>query len=210
MLEKSYNTKSDIWGGGCIIAEMIQCTKKYIDEGLLPNQRFLFPGDSCYPLSPVNNGVDEISDMDQLQVILQCLGRQDHKDLSFITLESATVFIDTAQVDSKKIKFEQEYPYTSQDITNILHSMLEFNPYFRKPASQLLKQDMFKSHHEKEQNFGHDAPEKITLDFDKKGTYDYENFKFTNHTMDDLKKMLICEIDIVRSKEYQSIIYDHD
>ena len=69
---------------------------------------------------------------------------------------------------------------------------------------------MFKSHHEKEQNFGHDAPEKITLDFDKKGAYDYEDFKFTNHTMDDLKKMLICEIDIVRSKEYQSIIYDHD
>ena len=31
LLEKSYNTKVDIWGAGCIIAEIIQSTKKYLE-----------------------------------------------------------------------------------------------------------------------------------------------------------------------------------
>ena len=62
---------------------------------------------------------------------------------------------------------------------------------------------MFKSHQKENPKLGKDAPEKISLEFDKKGSYDYEEIKFKNHTTDDLKKILLSEIGIIKSQEYQ-------
>lgn len=53
MLEKNYNYSVDIWALGCILGEMLYCSqltknpKKYAEDN-----RFLFPGESCFPLSP--------------------------------------------------------------------------------------------------------------------------------------------------------------
>lgn len=174
-----------------------------MEKGIHPKQRYLFPGDSSYPLSPINDDAEEISDNDQLQVVLKCIGRQDHQDLSFITEDSATTYVGVSQVDLKKIKFEQEYPYTSKETTSILYSMLEFNPYFRKPASQLLKEGAFESHLQTNPKLGNEAPEKIILDFDKKGSYDYDELKLKNYTIDDFKAILLREIGIIKSQDYQ-------
>ena len=124
--------------------------------------------------------------------------------MSFITEDTAITYVGVSQVDLKKIKFEQEYPFTNKDISAILYSMLEFNPYFRKPASQILimKKDAFKSHSEVNPKLGNVAPEKITLDFDKKGSFDYEELKFKHFTIDKFKAILLSEIDIVKSQEY--------
>ena len=106
-------------------------------------------------------------------------------------------------MDLKKIKFEEEYPFTCKEITNILKSMLEFNPYFRKPASQLLRKDIFESLHDKNPNLGKSAPRKITLDIDNKEIFCYEECEFKLHTLNDLKTILLSEIGIIKSKEYQ-------
>jgi hypothetical protein len=52
-VEKNYNTSVDIWGLGCILGELLYCANnKKNDRKFDPNNRFLFAGKSCFPLSP--------------------------------------------------------------------------------------------------------------------------------------------------------------
>mmetsp|Transcript_30629 Transcript_30629/g.47010 ORF Transcript_30629/g.47010 Transcript_30629/m.47010 type:complete len:214 (+) Transcript_30629:415-1056(+) len=52
LLEKEYDSSLDVWSMGCVAAEMIACTKAYRDSGVSVDNRFLFTGSACYPLSP--------------------------------------------------------------------------------------------------------------------------------------------------------------
>ena len=48
-------------------------------------------------------------------------------------------------MSSKSIPFEQRYPDTSPGLLNALKSLLEFNPFFRPSATELLKSPIFDS-----------------------------------------------------------------
>ena len=64
-------------------------------------QRFLFQGDSCFPLSPYKKdnapanttGKKVISSNDLMKVILKNLGPQDEADTSYITNENVLTYI---------------------------------------------------------------------------------------------------------------------
>lgn len=80
-----------MWSLGCILSEMITCTAPYKDNDLSCEDRILFPGTSCFPLSPCHNTNDKdpeeaqlVSTDDQLRIIFEILGDQDQYDLSFI------------------------------------------------------------------------------------------------------------------------------
>ena len=127
--------------------------------------------------------------------------------MSFITNDNAALYINQLAVVSKKVKFEQEYPYTDRNISSILDSMLEFNPYFRKPASQILNREIFENQHKEHPEFGHAAPNKIILEYDMKNAYDYtDEFKQESPLIDNLKKILAQEIKIIHSEEYKRIV----
>ena len=100
----------------------------------------------------------------------------------------------------KKVKFEKELPYTDKHVTGILYSMLEFNPYFRKPASQILKNQVFEYCHKEYPNLaaGNETPKKIKLEYDKKNAYDYNEDKST-YPIESLKDILLNEIKIIHS-----------
>lgn len=52
LIEKIYGPAVDVWSVGCIFAELLQKTSKHLaDPNTLKNQP-LFPGKSCFPLSP--------------------------------------------------------------------------------------------------------------------------------------------------------------
>lgn len=65
--------------------------------------RFLFPGESCFPISPLdannNEGceVNQVSVNDQLIKILTIIGTQKEKDLSFISEGNILNFIQALQ-----------------------------------------------------------------------------------------------------------------
>ena len=76
---KSYDTKIDLWSSGCIIYELMS-----YQTGLNQGQKhkYLFPGASCFPLSPSSKSNDEyneniVSKSDQMKVILDTIGKQD-------------------------------------------------------------------------------------------------------------------------------------
>mmetsp|Transcript_38074 Transcript_38074/g.58102 ORF Transcript_38074/g.58102 Transcript_38074/m.58102 type:complete len:144 (-) Transcript_38074:212-643(-) len=81
LLEKEYDSRVDIWGAGCTVAEILSSTTPYVEQGLNPEDRYVFQGASCYPLSPAGN---DVKDGDQMQIILHMLGRQSDASLRFV------------------------------------------------------------------------------------------------------------------------------
>ena len=107
-MEPDYDQSIDIWSLGCIIAEIIHCSQPYVKPLLQLRDRqarklalkshlsssILFPGQTCYPLSPapVNESTiaSELMEQDQLQIINNTLGELSTDDTSFIS-ESKSV-----------------------------------------------------------------------------------------------------------------------
>ena len=72
--DKNYNKAIDIYSLGVILVELVACTIPYAKrEGFDCNQRFLFKGKSCYPISPVQDESKEvkINKNDQLFKIMK-------------------------------------------------------------------------------------------------------------------------------------------
>lgn len=91
--DKIYSFKSDIWSIGCIFGECISFTNAYKRRGGREHgKRVMFPGTSCFPISPGraqeldHDGCEQppISDGDQLIKIIEQLGLQSEQDFSFL------------------------------------------------------------------------------------------------------------------------------
>lgn len=203
LVEKTYDSAIDIWSTGCILSEMISCTEQYKANGVNPQDRFLFTGTSCFPLSPCekmkssgNQKRNIVSKNDQLKMILEILGDQNSEDTSFVSDQSALDYIHTLRPDTCKIEFKKEFPFTTPEILDILQSMLEFNPKFRGSASQLLKSKVFDKIRKPEMEVA--APFQIKLAVDQAGAFDYDRCKSDKFSIEDYKKMLANEIKIIR------------
>jgi serine/threonine protein kinase len=66
--EKEYNTSADMWSLGCILGELLKVSEPYANKikdqaalNQLIKKRVLFPGRSCYPMSPVSNQDSEVN-----------------------------------------------------------------------------------------------------------------------------------------------------
>lgn len=55
LIEKEYGPAIDIWGVGCILAELFQKTEEHLRDTTTIKNEALFPGKSCFPLSPDKN-----------------------------------------------------------------------------------------------------------------------------------------------------------
>ena len=84
---------------------------------------------------------------------------------------------------------------TSKDLVKLLESMLTYNPAFRPTVSECLKSDIFdKVRCKKIENI--EAPE-IELDILKINSFDYEKGVDKTYSLDDYKKMLMTEIELI-------------
>jgi mitogen-activated protein kinase 1/3 len=84
ILERQYDQAIDMWAIGCIIFELIRFCNKC--EGLTDDYKpsALFPGMSCFPLSPKDGNKHVSASDDQMKEILAVIGPQTEQDLSFI------------------------------------------------------------------------------------------------------------------------------
>jgi mitogen-activated protein kinase 1/3 len=87
IIEKQYDQASDSWSLGCILFEMLMYLLHNKDdeayyEKHFQEMRFLFQGDSCFPLSPKDKNKSgkgdskaTIAKNDQVKVILRHIGK---------------------------------------------------------------------------------------------------------------------------------------
>ncbi len=74
-----------------MMAEMLTKTKEHLEDANAKKDQPLFPGRSCFPLSPdkvqKKQALEQFpfSDKDQLNVIIDVLGSPTEDDLSFVT-----------------------------------------------------------------------------------------------------------------------------
>jgi len=81
-----------------------------------------FRGDSCFPLSPADEGSNRISEDDQLMQILVLLGKQKEEDASFISKNRR--YLESFKVPLNKVDFKEELPMTSSKLADILQRLL--------------------------------------------------------------------------------------
>lgn len=88
LLEKDYGPAIDTWSVGCIFAELLNMMKE--NAPTFMDRKPLFPGKSCFPLSPDKNPTEQrngfpFSSTDQLAVIFEVIGVPSEEDKSFVT-----------------------------------------------------------------------------------------------------------------------------
>lgn len=145
LLEKDYGPAIDMWSVGCIFAELLGMMKESAATYL--DRRPLFPGKSCFPLSPDRhariqaNGFPVTKD-DQLAVIFEVLGTPEETDIAFVTDTKATTYLKSfAQIPRQDMS--KKYSGASAEVIDLLNKMLQINPYFRISVQDALAHPTF-------------------------------------------------------------------
>jgi len=137
--QADYGTGIDVWAAGCVFAELLARIKGNHKERIV-----LFPGTSCYPFSPDVSGLSnsKIPQKDQLNVIINILGKPNEEDCSFIKDPKVLVSLrDMPEITRKDLS--KVYPYASIESIDLLNKMLIFNPYHRATVDQCLDHVFF-------------------------------------------------------------------
>ena len=95
LCEDIYDFKIDMWSVGCMLAELMSCSYKSMNNNADSRKKHfqvLFKGMSCFPLSPCKemllNPESEyniVSSDDQMAKIIQIIGLQTEEEKSFIS-----------------------------------------------------------------------------------------------------------------------------
>ena len=141
LLEKIYSTAIDIWATGCVFFELLQMIKE--NEPDPQKRRALFPGGSCYPLSPSKNPTASVSHypvspFEQMNLIFATLGNPTRRDLTFLNDQKAEEYV-KGFPSYKKANFFQLLPHADPAAIELLEKMLCFNPYYRITAKEALR-----------------------------------------------------------------------
>lgn len=146
LLEKDYGPAIDMWSVGCIFAELLGMMKESAETYL--DRKPLFPGKSCFPLSPDRHAKEErkgfpFSKNDQLAVIFEVIGSPTEEDRTFVTDQKALEYLDAFPA-KPRTDLASLYPGAGEDGIDLLNRMLNFNPYFRISIEECFEHPFFK------------------------------------------------------------------
>ena len=132
-MESSYNTAIDIWALGTVAAEMAMCVNKSSPGNTKLERRVLFPGSSCFPLTPCDDHkkqnkklkkgdakVNIVTETDQLKTILDTLGKQTDHDLSFVTEDSIFQYLSQLSPNYEKVNFQKIFPWVDKQLAELI------------------------------------------------------------------------------------------
>jgi hypothetical protein len=120
---------------GCIFGECLSFTNAYVKKGGREIQkRVLFPGSSCFPISPCQryeesceSDTTRISENDQLIKIFDQLGRLNGNDFSFLSDKTAIEYAEQVSSQRKGSTLSKRFSESSSEVVEIIEAMLEFN-----------------------------------------------------------------------------------
>ena len=167
LLEKDYGPAIDMWSVGCIFAELLGMMKESAPTYL--DRKPLFPGKSCFPLSPDKHVKEErkgfpFSKNDQLAVIFEVIGTPSEEDKSYVTDAKALEYLEAFPIRPKS-DLTALYPGAGEEAIDLLGRMLVFNPYFRVSVNEALEHPFFKKVKKSEKEIM--AAKEIQIEFEK-------------------------------------------
>lgn len=145
LLEKAYTTSVDVWGAGCVFAELLEMVKENLTN--IDKRSALFPGESCFPLSPAlifdTNIMVPNTPQDQLKTILKLIGKPTASDLAFLQDNNKEEYVNSLAGSGPKVNFKDKFPAANEQALDLLKGMLEFNPFNRISTKDALKHAYF-------------------------------------------------------------------
>lgn len=166
LIEKNYDIKIDVWSLGCIYAELLGMLKEHAPTFL--DRGPLFPGTSCFPLSPDTNARAKksgfpVTHQDQLNVIFSVLGTPTEEDLSFVSDDKALEYLRSFPTKSRT-DFKTMFPCASPEAIDFLEKTLRFNPAQRIGIDECLKHPLLNEVRQQEKE--KTVSEQITFAFE--------------------------------------------
>jgi mitogen-activated protein kinase 1/3 len=162
--DHDYSAAIDVWSVGCIFAELLSMQKSSVPSHY--QREPLFPGVSCFPLSPGAGQVALPQDSrDQLNTILDVLGTMSEEDISEIADPDVRVYLRSLSPRGGK-NLQELYPGAEPEAIDLLSWMLKMNPRKRATLDEALSHKYLASIRTLEEEIV--APGTISLDFDEK------------------------------------------
>lgn len=148
LIQNNYTSAIDVWSLGCIFGELMTLLK---DNCVSPYERKpLFPGRSCFPLSPpkdqscipkTNHGYP-VDYRDQLNLIFDVIGTPSDEDMSFITDQHAKEYLNSFKKINKK-NLKERFNGSTDESLDLLSKMIEFNPNKRITVKECFEHPFF-------------------------------------------------------------------
>eukprot|EP00930_Biecheleria_cincta_P061717 TRINITY_DN47282_c0_g1_i1.p1 TRINITY_DN47282_c0_g1~~TRINITY_DN47282_c0_g1_i1.p1 ORF type:complete len:419 (-),score=82.31 TRINITY_DN47282_c0_g1_i1:69-1325(-) len=165
LLQDDYNQQIDVWSVGCIYAELIQM----LEGTHLEDRGPLFPGSSCYPLSPDRKHRKDPKfhtkgSTDQLNVIFDLLGTPSEDDINSLQKDAAKSHIRACERKQRR-GVRSRFPHAPEASIDLLEQMLVFQPSGRIRVDSALEHRLFMGI--RDQTLETVAPQQVSLDFDK-------------------------------------------
>eukprot|EP01083_Nonionella_stella_P101461 287622_1 len=133
----------DMWSIGAIFAELLQMQKE--NCATVWKRGPLFPGDSCFPLSPKRskkkNAIYQ-SHFDQIRVIFEVLGTPTKEEIASLNDEQARAYLEDLPKQSAQ-NLAEMFPGTNADGINLLVNLLRFDVQKRLNVIQSLEHPYF-------------------------------------------------------------------
>ena len=153
-----------MWGVGCVFYELLEMIKE--NQSDLNKRSALFPGNSCFPLSPSKNPTGTASGLpnspqDQLVTILNIYGIPNSSDLNFLNDQRAEDYVKEISKNKTKTDIKIKLPAANKYALDLLKKLLVFNPYYRITAKEALKSPYFDEVRNKSQEI--EMPQPIVL-----------------------------------------------
>jgi len=152
-LTSEYTSSIDIWSIGCIFAELLGMLREnmVLAKGRMP----LFPGISCFPLSPQKSDMSQNSFfMDQISLILHVIGTPTKIELSDFNHCVAKNYLKSLPF-WPGVDFKKKFPASNDLEIDLLKKMLKFSPSQRLTVEEALGHPYLKKVREiqQEKNF---------------------------------------------------------
>ncbi|KAE8915069.1 hypothetical protein PF005_g9358 [Phytophthora fragariae] len=162
--DHDYSAAIDVWSVGCIFAELLSMQKSSVPSHY--QREPIFPGVSCFPLSPGAGQVALPQDSrDQLNTILDVLGTMDEEDIAEIADPDVQFYLRSLPPRQKR-NLQEMYPGAEPEAIDLLTWMLKMNPRKRATLDEALSHKYLASIRSLEEEIV--APGTIQLEFDEK------------------------------------------
>jgi len=141
LLEEHYTEAIDVWGVGCIFAELLGMMQENVP--FFRDREPLFPGGSCFPLSPGNKDSNDFKfhtrgNRDQLNLIFNVLGTPSDSDIEQLEKQDAKRYI-RCFTARQGTGLASKFKAASAESLDLLTGMLIFNQQKRVKVDDILR-----------------------------------------------------------------------